>query len=253
MMQRNNMVKIFLRDRLAGSFCPRTPALLLSAFLCSCGPTITVPEITPAEIPQIEEMGNYPHANYRIEPGDSLQIRYPFHQEMNQDTIVVQPDGKISATLVGPLEVAGLNPKDVEKLLVTKTSHRLRDPEVVVTVRDYAPKSIYVSGEVGKPGMIPYKRGLTPFQAVSAAGGFLDTAMVDSVILVRTGGTNEVMTRKINLMETVVEGVKEPVFLAPHDIVYVPKTGIANADVWVRQHITDLFPVFRGMTLRPGP
>src|SRR5262249_29726899 len=152
----------------------------------------------------------------------------------------VQPDGKISATLVGDIEVAGLTTGELEKLLAERTSHRLRDPEVVVSIEQFAPKSVSVLGEVGKPGLVPYQKGLTPIQAIAAVGGFLDTAMTDSVILVRTGGGDEVVTRKLNLQVSVIDGVKEPLHLAPHDIMYVPKTGIANADLWVKQHVRDL-------------
>jgi hypothetical protein len=46
----------------------------------------------------------------------------------------------------------------------------------------------------------------------------------------------------LNLTESVAESIKEPLFLAPHDVVYVPKTSIAEANLWVKQHITDLLP-----------
>ncbi len=231
---------------------PRLPvaALFLLLPLSGCGPTITVPAITPSEVPQLEDLGHYPHRNYRIEPGDSLRIEYTFHPEMKQET-TVQPDGKISAILVGDIEVAGLTTGELGKLLVERTSFRLRNPEVVVGIGQYAPKSIYVLGEVTRPGIIPYQKDLTPLQAVAAAGGFLNTAMVDSVVLVRTGGSDEIVTRKLNLLETVTNGVKEPLDLAPHDIVYVPKTGIANADLWVKQHISDLLPVPASYRITP--
>lgn len=228
----------------------RLAVLLLSSLSYACGPSISIPPLAPNEVAHIEEIGNYPHVSYHIEPGDTLQIEYPFHPEMKQET-VVQPDGKISATLVGSLAVADLTTTEVENLLKERTSNRLRNPEVVVTISQYAPKSVYVSGEVGKPGLVPYQKGLTPFQAITAAGGFNDTAQATAVVLVRTGVNNEVVTRTLNLLETVTDGTKEPLHLAPHDIVYVPKTGIANADLWVKQHIKDLLPITPGMRMAP--
>src|SRR4051794_34526659 len=224
--------------------------LLFSSLLYACGPAISVPALAPDEVAHIEEIGNYPHAIYHIEPGDTLHINYPFHPEMKQEALI-QPDGQISAMLAGSLAVAGLTTGEVENLLKERTSNRLRDPEVVVTIDSYAPKSIYVSGEVGKPGLIPYQKGLTPLQAITAAGGFKDTATAENVVLVRTGTNNEVITRKLNLQETFTDGVQEPLHLAPHDIVYVPKSGIANADLWVQQHIKDLLPVQPGMRMTP--
>lgn len=219
------------------------PVIPLTIFLLwGCGAPIAVPPLTPDEVPSFEAIGNYPHLNYRIEPFDTIRIDYPFHPEMAQEEIV-RPDGKITATLVGEITVSGMTTAELEKLLVERTSHRLRDPEVKISVTRFAEKIVYIAGEVGKPGTIPYRKGLTPLQAVAAAGGFLDTARADSVILVRTGAAGEeFVSRKINLVEVVTDGAKESLYLAPHDVLFVPKTPIANANLWVRQYLTDMIP-----------
>ncbi len=230
------------------TFRPRAlPALLSTAVLAlaGCGPSISVPELTADDLPRLERAGNFPHVVYRIEPGNALQIRYPFHPEMDQPEVTVEPDGRIMATRVGAVTVAGLTTTELEQLLRERTSDRLKDPEVVVSVRRFSEKPVYVGGEVGKPGSLPYRKGLTPLQAVIAAGGFKDTARLDSVILVRASADNQFITRKIDLAQPIHDGVKEPLLLAPHDIVFVPRTPIANADLWVRQHVSELLPFLR--------
>ncbi len=222
-------------------------ALFVLPILWGCGAPITVPALAPEEISTIEAAGNYPHLGYRIEQGDTVLIKYTFHPEMDQEEIV-RPDGKITAKMVGEITAAGMTTTRLEKLLVERTSDRLRNPEVVVSISNFAERSIYVGGEVGKPGTVPYRKGLTPLQAIIAAGGFIrDTAQIDSVILVRVGESdNNFISRKLNLAEAITDGIKESLYLAPHDIVYVPRTGIANAGLWVKQHFTDLFPFIRG-------
>jgi protein involved in polysaccharide export with SLBB domain len=216
--------------------------LILPLVAIGCGSAVTVPSLTPDEVPRFEAAGNFPHHMYRIEPGDTLQIRYIFHPDMNQEMTVL-PDGKIAAQLVGEMIVSGMTTTQLEKLLAERTSDRLRDPEVVVTVTKFAEKTVYIGGEVNKPGSIPYRKGLSPLQAIIAAGGFQTSAQTDSIILVRAVGPDEkFITRKLNLAEVIADGVREPVYLAPHDVVYVPKTQIAEADLWVKQHITDLLP-----------
>jgi protein involved in polysaccharide export with SLBB domain len=211
-----------------------------------CSSSVAVPPLDPTELSQLEAAGNFPHQNYRFEPGDTLQMRYTFHPDMNQEVIVL-PDGKILAHLVGEITVAGMTATQLERLLVERTSDRLRDPEVVVSVNKFAEKGVYVGGEVGKPGILPYRKGLSPLQAIIASGGFLDSARKDSVILVRTGGSeNNFISRKLNLEKTVNDGVREPIYLAPHDVIYVPKTAIADANLWVKQYITDLLPLKAG-------
>lgn len=224
----------------------RTGVFFTFFILLGCGAEITVPPLLPGDVPQIEAAGNYPHRNYRLEPGDTIQIAYPFHPEFDQKGLMIQPDGKIMAALVGETLVAGMKAAELEKILVERTSHRLRDPEVIVNVTKYAPKSVYVAGEVKRPGTFPYRKDLTPLQAITQAGGFLDTARTDSVILIRTGGEEKnFVSRKLDLATVVMNGDEELLALAPHDVVFVPKTPIANANVWVKQHLTDMVPFTR--------
>jgi protein involved in polysaccharide export with SLBB domain len=173
---------------------------------------------------------------------------------MNQE-VMVRPDGKITASMVGEIVVGGMTTAQLEKLLVVRTSDLLRSPDVVVGITKYAEKSVYIGGEVRRPGMVRYRQGLTPLQAVIAAGGFIDTAQPDSVILVRRNGMEDsFISRKLDLTEKIVRGDNVPLFLAPNDVVYVPRSSIAEANLWVKQHITDLFPFLRGsaaVTYRP--
>ena len=242
------MMRQYFRSGFPGGKARILPSLALVglSMLWGCGPEIKVPPLTMADVSRMQAVANYPHETYRIETGDTIQIRYTFHPEMNQEE-VVRPDGKITATMVGDLNVVGMTPGELAQLLIERTSDRLRDPEVAVEVTRFSEKTVYVGGEVGKPGTIPYRRGLSPLQAILAAGGFRDTARLDSIILVRADGQeNDFISRKINLEEVIVDGTKEPIALAPHDVIFVPKTPIANANVWVRQYITDLVPFLRG-------
>src|SRR5262245_38708208 len=220
--------------------------ILLVVAGCS-SPPITVPALTEADINELKALANYPHLAYRLEPGDTIQIRYTHHPEMAQDE-VIPPDGKITVKLAGEVDVVGKTTEELEKLLEEKTSTQLKNPDAVVSIVKFSEKLVYVGGEVGRPGTFPYRRGLTPLQAVAASGGFRDTARVDSVILVRTGGQdNKFVARKLNLETVVTDGVKEPLALAPHDILFVPRTDVADANIWVRQHIGDMVPLFRGV------
>ena len=226
--------------------------------LLGCGPTVKVEPFTPAELARLKsENSEIERRGYRIEPGDTLLIKYPFHPEMDQETMV-RPDGSVTATGVGAQPAAGLTSVELATQLKAKTSHRLRDPEVVVTISKYGDRGVYVGGEVGRPQVLVYRKGLTPLQAIMAAGGFLPTARLDSVVIVRpngatpNGGTPEggappYLARKIDLGRVVHKGRMEPeaLILLPQDVVFVPRTPIANANVWVRQHITEIIPFFR--------
>jgi protein involved in polysaccharide export with SLBB domain len=222
------------------------PLVSLLALVCGCGPAITVPELSPAEVPRMDALGGPAAGIYRVEPGDSLDIHYTFHDEMNQKE-TVRPDGRIRAAQVGEIPVAGLTTREIAAALAARTGGELRDPEVVVTIASYAPRTVYVAGEVDKPGPIPFRRGLTALQAIAQAGGLKETALASTVVLVRPAGTEgRTLSRTLDLDRALHEGAREPLFLAPRDVVFVPRTGVAEADIWVHQHFTKLVPLFNG-------
>jgi protein involved in polysaccharide export with SLBB domain len=214
-----------------------------AAWLLGGCSSVEVRPLSTEDVATLEKAANRPGAGYRIEPGDTIEIQYIFHSEMKQED-VVRADGNISARLVGELAVAGMTTADLERRLAELTSDRLRDPEVAVRLLRFSDKGVYVGGEVGKPGLVPYRLGLSPLQAIIAAGGARDTARLDTVIFVRPqqGGAT-FLSRTLNLKDVIHVGVQEPLTLAPHDILYVPRTPIAEADLWVKQHIIELIPL----------
>ena len=205
-----------------------------------------MPALSPSDVPALQALANDPEGRYRIEPGDTLQIRYPFHPERDQVEIV-RPDGTLRAAEVGDVDVAGRTTVEVQKLLVERSSKELRDPQVVVNVSEFALKNVYVGGEVGAPGPVAYRKGLTVVQAIANVGGLLPTARRDSVILIRPDtAPNRYVSRRIDVAATLERGDPELVTLAPHDVLYVPRSGIAEANLWVDQHFTKLLPFFSG-------
>ena len=208
---------------------------------CSNRVTVTrlgsgdVGEVTPAR-------GAFPQGRYRVEPGDVLQIRFPLHAEMNQE-VLVRPDGRIDVAQVGELAVGALTPQDVERVLRERTHDRLREASPEVTIVSFAPRSIYVTGEVGRPGVVPYRKGLSPLQAVLQAGGFQQTACLSCVVVVRaTESGSSFVSRQIDLERAVMAGEPETLALAPRDVIYVPRTSIAETDLMMDQYVTRLFP-----------
>ena len=215
-------------------------ALLAGSFGVGCGGSAATPQ--PLTPPANEVA--FPSADYRIENGDIIEITSISHPELKQEH-VIQPDGRLRVEGIGEIEVVGRTTSEVTTDLETRARERLRDPQVAVTIVGYAPRSVYVTGEVLKPGPVDFRKGLTPLRAVIEAGGFRETAKTDNVMLIRGAG-KDLAAKTLNLHEVVTQGAPEPLALAPRDVIYVPKTGIAIADLWVDQHVTRLFPFIRG-------
>jgi protein involved in polysaccharide export with SLBB domain len=221
----------------------RTAAIaLLTGVVGACASAPTVPPLTVQDVKQLKPAKT---EEYRIEFGDTLAVQFPYHPEMKQDALV-RPDGKIVVPMVGDVFVAGMTTWEVEKRLVEATSEYLRNPEVRVQVIRLQERHVYVGGEVVKPGLVPYNAALTPLQAVVAAGGFKETGRLDSVILVRTDASGHVvLSRKLDLKAAALHGAAELLGLMPRDVLFVPRTPVADANLWVKQYLTDMIPFLR--------
>jgi len=181
---------------------------------------------------------------YRIHPGDQLDIKFFYNSELNE-LLPVRPDGKISLRLVGEVEAAGLQPPELVAELKKRYTRDLRNPEITVIVRSFAAQQIFVDGEVEHPGQLELLPGLSTWQAIVKAGGFKDTAARDSVILIRHGDNGQPVPYRIDLKSTSLDQDTVSVQLQPFDVIFVPKTWIAEADKFTRQYIQDLL-LFKG-------
>jgi protein involved in polysaccharide export with SLBB domain len=182
---------------------------------------------------------------YLIQPNDELDIKFFYNPELNE-TVKVRPDGKISLQLVDEIQAAGFTPSQLDRLLTTMYARDLKQPEIAVIVKSFAGQRVYVGGEVNRQGLIELTGGMTALQAVINAGGLRETAKPDAAILIRKGPSNEPVPMRIDLEKVIYEeGSGVDIQLQPYDILYVPKTWIANANKWVEQYISNLL-LFRG-------
>jgi len=185
--------------------------------------------------------------DYLIHPGDELSIKFFYNPELNDD-VVVRPDGKISLQLVDELQASGKTPSQLDKELTELYSVELKRPAITVIMRSFGGQQIFVGGEVGRPQAVKLTPQMTPLQAVMNAGGFLDTADQNSVMVIRADADNQAQTYSVNL-EQIADGNSPDLKfqLHPGDVVFIPKTGIAKADVWMDQHIRRLL-LFNGFS-----
>lgn len=183
---------------------------------------------------------------YRLAPGDLIDVKFPYHPEENE-RVPVRPDGRIGLQVIGDVMAAGLTVKELEQVVVEKSSVTLRDPVVSIVIAQLAEHKVYVGGQVAKPGFVPYREGMTPLQAIVERGGFVDDANTDEVLYISRVG-NAVQSQRLDL-EAVMDGEStEQIVMSPDDIIIVPRTFIGEADVWVDQWIRGLLPTVP----RPG-
>lgn len=183
---------------------------------------------------------------YRLNPGDIIDVKFFYNPELNE-TIMVRPDGKISLQLANEVMAAGLTPEELRKALGTRYAKEINRPEISVIVRSFSMQRVYVDGEVFRPGMLPLAGPVTIHQAITAAGGFRETARRTDVIVIRQVQGKPVPL-KVNMEDVLKnEDPSQDVLLAPFDIVYVPRSNIAEVNKFVDLYIRRNIPIGAGI------
>jgi polysaccharide biosynthesis/export protein PslD len=83
---------------------------------------------------------------------------------------------------------------------------------------------------------------MTPLQAVLQTGGFKPTAKLESVLLMTPGPDGHFTAARVDMAQVVDHGVPERLRLRPNDVIYVPRTWIADMDIVVDQYVRGLIP-----------
>lgn len=182
-------------------------------------------------------------AEYLLAPGDTLDIIVYSAPELSR-TVQIAPDGNIRMPLTGPVKAAARTVTDVRTALRGELASELLEPDLDVIATDFATQNIFVGGEVKRAGMVELPGQIDPLQATIMAGGFTDRADPSQVLLMRRLPSGDLRTRLVNIGD----GLTDPAAatwgpLRRFDVVYVPKSPIANQNLFVRQYIRDALPL----------
>jgi polysaccharide export outer membrane protein len=168
---------------------------------------------------------------YTLRPGDHVQITV-FNEP---DLAVVQkldPDGVLIVPLLGRTELAGLTLREAENHLETRfiDEEFLIQPQVTVSIADYAEQVFYIFGEVNAPGAKQFPEGkqrLDILEAITMAGDLAQYAKRSEVTIRRPiEGTAQEEKIVIDLDEVIRgtrSGSEELIEVQPNDIIFVPE------------------------------
>jgi len=123
-------------------------------------------------------------ASYQLNPGDTLDVSV-WGESSLERSVTVLPDGAISFPLAGRIHAAGVTTTDLGSLMTKKLSKYLTDPVVTVTVTSAAGNTIFIIGEVNRPGIITMHQTLNVAQALAVAGGLTPFADDDEIKVIR--------------------------------------------------------------------
>jgi polysaccharide export outer membrane protein len=178
---------------------------------------------------------------YVIEPNDVLSIRYLATPEYDH-TATVQPDGYVSAPVVGELKVAGLTLPQAREAIVAAAGRRLRDPEVYVDLKEFDKPRFTVAGEVGTPGRFALNGRTTVLEAIATAGGLKTSSKHSQVLLLRPLDPQRAAATLLDVKRMMrADGAAGNIAIAAGDVLVVPQNRISKVERIVRWVNVGLF------------
>lgn len=201
--------------------------------VCGCGPAVQNAQFVGAPITRVPPV----IPAYRIHVGDHLSVRLFYNADLNQD-VVVRPDGRITLQLVNEVTVINRTPMEVSDELTNGYGQYLEHPETTVVVASFGGQKVFVGGEVMESGPREILGPTTVLQAIAASKGFKDSARTEEVVLIRRGEDDKPTIISLNL-KSVMDGtdLNQDIYLLPYDIVLVPRSKIADVNLWVDLYI----------------
>ena len=214
-------------------------------------PTVAVSTLEPGPVPDKEELARmstvtenasfteergYPE--YRIGPGDLLEITFRVGSQYSTDLVRVGSDGTISYSFVDNLPVTGLTARELDDQVTHRLSAYVKNPRLDVAVKEFKSKSALVLGEVGALRLPYYEAGsgkvflkgkTTLLDLLVLAGGYTENADIKKVKLIRN---NKIYY--INLYDIIYRGeTGQNVIINDGDVVDVPELPVYGERVYV--------------------
>lgn len=223
--------------------------VLLLSFGCAHREVKQQSQVEPPSEPAKVEM-----TEFGLGIGDEVEVTVYQHPDLSRK-IRIPASGIIFFPLVGEVNARGMGITELRRQLTAGLKDAIVSPQVSVEVTTLRSQKVYVLGEVNAPAAFSLESPILAMEAVSRAGGFTQNASQASVMLIRGGGENPKL-KQLDLEAFLKKGIgSENMSLQPGDILYVPKTFVADMDRFFQHVLTALYPVLvleQGIALYPS-
>ncbi|MBC9867349.1 MAG: polysaccharide export protein [Opitutae bacterium] len=163
--------------------------------------------------------------NYRLNPSDLLRVEVFQEPDLFREVRVAQ-DGSILLPLIGKIYIGGKSIFDAERL-ITELYNRdyLVNPQINVTIVEYALRRVNVIGQVNNPGIVvfPPEEEMVLLEAISLAGGFNRLADKRKVSLTRTLFNGNTETFTIDTSKLIAGDDAMRWDLQKDDVIFIPE------------------------------
>lgn len=191
--------------------------LAFGALLQGCGsgvkPDTTAPQAAPS-------------ADYRIGPGDALNVFVFDHPELTVN-VPVRPDGFVSTPLIEDIPAAGKTPSELARDMETVLAKFVRSPKVNIIVTNFVgtyADQIRVVGQAARPQALPFRANMTLLDVVIQVGGLAEFAAGNRAkVLRRENG--KMLEIRVRLKDLLNEGdMSANLPMRPGDVLMIPES-----------------------------
>jgi polysaccharide biosynthesis/export protein len=172
---------------------------------------------TPA---QIEKNTPTEKFEYRLGPGDLVNIKIWRRPELSQENVMVSPDGLIAIPRIGSVNVLNRTQEEVQKMITVKLEPLYIEPEVTVWVREFHNNKAFVLGRVGKPGVINFPGKGTLLEGLALAGGLPDQGKLTRCAIIR-GKESVIWIDLQDLLRNGNMALNAPIM--NNDVIFIPE------------------------------
>lgn len=184
-------------------------------------------------------------AEYRMHKGDVFDVLFEYYPDMDQIRMIVLPDGRVALPHIDRTMAVGLTISQLDSAITSRYAEEYLDPELSIVIREFGELSVYVLGEVFKPGSVILQReNASVLQAVAEAGGFTEDASMSEVLHVRiTPEGYQYRHLDLSHLEKRAFMAPEIYDLQPYDVIYVPQSAMGDFSFFRRTMLAGVLSV----------
>ncbi len=216
-------------------------SLLFCTILFNTQSVQAISETKKTENNKLSASVSFTSRKFLLGPNDIVNLQFFGIPEFEQKGLKVQPDGNLTISPFGSINVAGLTVDKLKEILEEKFSRYIKNPQITVQLANSKSFIVYVSGAVMNPGSYEINTDLKQTQVVNNVKPELQiqrkTPLLSN-ILVASGGVSydadiehiQIYNRfdksklEVNLFDLILNAnAEQDIYLMAGDVVYVPR------------------------------
>ncbi|HVS83773.1 MAG TPA: polysaccharide biosynthesis/export family protein [Pyrinomonadaceae bacterium] len=185
---------------------------------------------------------------YQLGPEDVISVTVFGQDRYSKGGIKIPPSGRISLALIPDgIFVSGKTVDQVAELIKKRYDEYIIDPQVSVSLDQAGSYRYSVIGDVAQPGIRLMTRRLSVTEAISEAGGILQTGDKKKVFVLRRQTKGNLTPIPVNVSAIYRGQAPDSIYLLPGDQVVVPGNSLKK---W--QTLTSFLPILSFARLFTG-